>query len=112
MGGIIIEGRATLRCDGTIAQFKQVVGELESLSTRVQGLKILLLNPRADFPTTIGLHFKGSTSDFEPVLKGLEKIRASVAIDTVPMPEYPAIGTWPTPEHGASGFGWWIHARM
>lgn len=111
MGGIIIDGRATLRCNGTIAQFKQVVGDLESLSARAQGFKILLLNPRADFPTTIGLQFQGSAADFEPVLKGLEKIRSSVAIDTVPLPEYPAIGTWPTPERTAVGFGWWIHAR-
>jgi hypothetical protein len=112
MGGIIIDGRAALRFEGTVAELRKVLDEVASLSTQARGLEIQLQNPGSASATIVGLHFRGSMSDFEPVLKGLKKIRASVAIDTVPLPESPAIGTWPTPELGSTAFGWTVMASV
>lgn len=42
--------------------------------------------------------FDGTISEFEKVIVGLETLRESVAIETVPLLEKrPYIGTWPTP---------------
>ncbi len=112
MGGIVIDGRAALRFEGTVAGLRKVLDEVESLRTTARGLEIQLLNSGAAAATIVGLHFKGSMPDFEVVLKGLKKVRASVAIDTVPLPESVAIGTWPTPEAGAIAFGWTVMASV
>ena len=112
MGGVVIDGRAVLRLECTVAELKKVLGDLQSLQEQTKGLEIqnrILVGVQA---TVIGLHFVGQVPDFETVLRGLKKIRASAAIDTVPLPELPAIGTWPTPEQALTSFGWTIVASI
>jgi hypothetical protein len=108
MGGVIIDGRAALRCEGTMADLRNVLVELESLQRQVKGFEV----KNSVFPgmkaTLVSLHFRGQQQEFEAVLRGLKKIRGSVAIDTVPVPDLPAIGTWPTPENGAAQFVWTV----
>ena len=45
---------------------------------------------------------------FDDAMGKLNNLRASMAIDTVPLPESVAIGTWPTPEKKASKLVWVI----
>ena len=111
MGVIIVDGRAALRFRGAVSGYHRAVEEVASLKSKARGLEVELLDRGPLSATGIGLHFKGSVQDFEAVLKGLQEIRSRHAIDTVPLTDSPAIGTWPTPEIEGAAFGWSVFVR-
>ena len=110
MGIIIVDGRAALQFKGSMAKFEKAIVALSRFEKETDGLKIdtVPLPERAGI--CVELKFLGPMSEFEKVIVGLEKLRASVAIDTVPLPEWPAIGTWPTPERPSKPLSWIISA--
>ena len=111
MGGVIVDGRAALQFKGSMAKFEKAIVALSKFEKQTDGLKIdtVPLPERAGI--CVELKFLGPMSDFEKVIVGLEKLRASVAIDTVPLPDWPAIGTWPTPERQRKALGWTIYVK-
>jgi hypothetical protein len=110
MGGVIIDGRAGLLFKGGISEFEKVIVSLKKLNEQSKGLKIDTVPLPDKSATVIRMQFRGPMSEFENVVTGLEKLRASVAIYTVPLLEFPAIGTWPTPERRATALSWVISA--
>ena len=108
MGGVIIEGRAALRFKGTIRKFEKAVVALSKLEKQIDGLKIETVPLPEKVGVSIQAKFSGSFSEFEEMIVGMEKLRASVGIDTVPLPERIAIGTWPTPERPPKSLTWII----
>jgi hypothetical protein len=108
MGVIIVNGRAAILYKGAISEFEKAIVGLKDLNEWSKGLKIDIVPLQDRGATVIRMRFRGPMSEFENVLTGLEKLRANMAIDTVPLPEFPGIGTWPTPERRATALSWVI----
>ena len=110
MGGVIIDGRAALKFKGSLAKFEKAIVALSKFQKQIDGLKIdtVPLPERAGI--CVEMKFSGTISQFEKLLTGLKELKDKVAIDTVPLPEIPAIGTWPTPETPSKPLSWIIWA--
>ena len=114
MGGIIIDGAwAGLRFKGSLSEFAEAIVGLGKLQKKL-GESGLMIDtaPLPEGGIIIDLRFKGPMSEFEKVILGLEELRARVAIDTVPLPEQPKIGTWPTPEKPTAPWRWTISVKV
>jgi len=114
LGIIIIDGRAALQFRGSIVEFEKAIVGLGKIQRQL-GPSSLMIDtvPLPDYVGIIvEIKFKGSLSEFEKVITSLEHLRSTVAIDTVPLPEKPMIGTWPTPEKPTGHFGWTINAYI
>lgn len=116
MGVIITDGRAGLQFKGSVVEFGKAIVGLGKLQKEL-GPRTLMIDtvplPEAG-GIIVRLQFNGPMSEFGKVIGGLEELRASVAIDTVPLPEKPVgpyIGTWPTPEKPPAPLRWVISAR-
>jgi hypothetical protein len=100
MGIIITDGITAIKFKGPISDFEKLVVSLGKLQRKF-GPKSLMIDtvPVPESPgIVLALRFRGSTLDFEKLVAGMEQIKSTIAIDTVPLPEMPKIGTWPTPE--------------
>ncbi len=110
MGVIITDGRTALQFKGSLVKFEKAIVALSKFEKQIDGLKIDTVPLPEKAGICVEIKFSGSMLEFEKVNVGLEKLKASVAIDTVPLPEGPAIGTWPTPERSSKPLSWIISA--
>ena len=115
MGVVITDGRAALQFKGSILEFETAVRGLIKLQKKL-GPSSLMIDtvPLPDRGAiVVDIRFRGSLSDFGNVIEGLNDLRSTIAIETVPLPEIaPKIGTWPTPETPEDAFGWSIFAHI
>jgi hypothetical protein len=102
MGVIIIDGRSALQFKGPIQKFESVIVALRKLQNKTDGLKIDTVPLPEKGGIIVLIQFKGPMSGFERVMKEFEILRASVAIDTVPLPE------WPIPKKTKAPLRWVI----
>ena len=111
MGGVIIDGMTKLLAVAAkekLAAFDRDIATFKKNATQQKGMK-MQIHPLAEgTASVITLRFKGSIEAFDDAMASLNKWRSSMAIDTVPLLESAAIGTWPTPEQKASKFAWVI----
>ena len=115
MGFIIVVGRAALQFKGSILEFHKAVRGLVDLQKKLGPSSLMIetvpLPERGAI--VVDMRFQGPMSDFENVIEGLNDLRSTIAIDTVPLPEIaPKIGTWPTPETPKDAFGWSLYAYV
>lgn len=113
MGVIIVDGRAGLQFKGSISEFQKAIVGVVKLQKEMGASLMIDTVPLPEGGIIIEMRFKGPISEFEKVIVDLEKLRASIAIETVPLPEQPKIGTWPTPEKPLAPLRWVIsvHTR-
>jgi hypothetical protein len=115
LGVIIVDGRAALQFEGSVLEFEKAVRGLVKFQNEI-GPSSLMIDT-VPLPESgaiiVDMRFRGSMSDFENVINGLDDLRSMIAIDTVPLPtRAPKIGTWPTPETPENAFGWSIFAYV
>lgn len=102
MGGVIIEGRSALQFKGTIQKFESAIVALSKLQKKIDGLKIDTVPLPEKGGIAVQMRFKGPMSNFGLIMEELEILRSRVAIDTVPLPE------WPIPENTKAPLRWEI----
>ena len=108
MGGIIIDYKTALVFKGPVAQRKEAYSRLKKIRAGTNGLKVESeLNSKLG-GMVVKMQFKGSMSQFENLAIDIEILRNSIAIDTVPLPEYPKGGAFPWPKRDAGALSWII----
>ena len=100
MGIIIVDGKTAIKFEGSFSDFEKLVVNLGKL-VKALGPESLMIEtvPLPESPGIIlALRYRGSLTGFGKVVEDIDQMRSTLAIDTVALPEYPKIGTWPTPE--------------
>jgi hypothetical protein len=109
MGGIIIDARAILKFEVSLAKLTQALKGFEKIQ-KGYGAGSLRIEtvPSSEGGTMIHLTFKGSPKEFETLIVSLDELRGSVAIETVPLPERqkPVLDQ----QKGKAVWGWTVNA--
>jgi hypothetical protein len=108
MEGIKIEGITkflAFAAEGKLATFGKEIAAYKKCAAQQKGMRVKIYS-LAEGAACVILCFKGSMKAFDDITSELDKLRSRVAIDTVPLPESVAIGTWPTPEKKVSELAW------